>query len=288
MSWQAKKLRELVNRPGCTDSVGVWDAFSARVAEQEGFEFLTVLGSLVSWSLLGKTDYGYITETEMLDVARRIVQAVNVPILVDVDDGFGDAMIVRRTVQLFEQVGVAGLIIEDLKRPLRCSALGGGSMEPAEVMVHKVKAAVEARSDPNFVILARTDDYEGVDEILPRVAAYAKAGADMGFVQGLTSVGDMERVGKASPLPLLVVQVLGTKLPVVPPRNLETMGYKFHVYYPLFGHAARALRDFARGLKQALEDRTKVPSMEGGLGPMEIEEIMGLAADVELQREYQV
>ncbi len=275
MSWQAEKLRELVNRPGCTDSVGVWDAFSAKVAEQEGFEFLTVLGSLVSWSLLGRTDYGYITETEMLDVARRIVQAVNVPILVDVDDGFGDAMIVRRTVQLFEQVGVAGLIIEDLKRPLRCSALGGGSMEPAEVMVHKVRAA-------------RTDDYEGIDEILSRVAAYAKAGADMGFVQGLTSVEDMERVGKASPIPLLVVQVLGTKLPVVPPRNLEAMGYKFHVYYPLFGHAARALRDFARGLKQALEDRTKVPSMEGGLGPMEIEEIMGLAADVELQRKYQV
>jgi hypothetical protein len=85
-----------------------------------------------------------------------------------------------------------------------------------------------------------------------------------------------------------VIQVPGTKVPVVPPSNLEAMGYKFHVYYPLFGHAARALRDFVRGLKQALEDRTKVPSMEGGLGPMEIEEIMGLATDSELQRKYRI
>jgi len=288
MSWQAKKLRELINRPGCTDSVGVWDAFSARVAEQEGFEFLTVLGSMVSWSLLGKTDYGYITQTEMLDVARRIVQAVQVPIIVDVDDGFGDPMIVRRTVQLFEQVGVAGLIIEDLKRPLRCSALGGGSMEPAEVMVQKVKAAVEARSDPNFVIFARTDNYEGIDEIISRVAAYAKAGADMGFVQGLSSVEDMERVGKASPIPLMAIQVPGTMVPLVAPDKLEAMGYKVHLYYPLFGYAARALRNFVRELKQALENRTKVPSMEAGLGPMEVEYIMGLAADSELQGKYRV
>jgi len=144
----------LINRPGCTDSVGVWDALSARVVEQEGFEFLTVLSSMVSWSLLGKTDYGYITQTKMLDVARRIVQAVHVPITLDGDDGFGDPMIVRRAVQLFEQVGVTGLIIEDLKRPLRCSALGGDSMEPAEVMVQEVRATREIQS------IAITDNKE--------------------------------------------------------------------------------------------------------------------------------
>ena len=286
MSWQAKKLRELINRPGSTDAVSVWDAFSAKVAEQEGFEFLTLLGSMVSWSLLGKTDTGYITQTEMLDVARRVVQAVHVPIIVDADDGFGDPLIVRRTVQLFEQVGVAGLIIEDLKRPLRCSALGGGSMEPAEVMAQKVRAAVEARSDPNFVIFARTDDYEGIDEVISRVATYAKAGADMAFVLGFKRVEDMEKVGKASPIPLMAIQAPGTMLPLVPPHKLEAMGYKLLLYFPLFGYAARALCNFARELKKDLGDRTRVPSMEAGLTPMEFENIMGLAKDSELQERY--
>jgi len=286
MSRQAQKLRELIERPGATDGVGVWDAFSAKVAEQEGFEFLTILGSIVSWSLLGKTDTGYITQTEMLDVARRIVQAVDVPVIVDTDDGFGDPLMVRRTVQLFEQIGVAGVIIEDLKRPLRCSALGGGSMEPAVLMVQKIKAAVAARSDPNFVIFARTDDYEGIDEVISRVATYTKAGAEVGFVLGLKSVEDMERVGKASPIPLMAIEAPDTNMPLVPPDKLEAMGYKLHLYYPLFCHAARALRSFVKELKKDLGDRTKLPSTKGGLSPIEIENIMGLEKDSELQQKY--
>ena len=111
--------------------------------------------------------------------------------------------------QLFEQVEVAGLFIEDMKRPLRCSVMGGGSLGPAQVMVQKIRAAVEARGDPNFVIIARTDDYEGVDEVMSRVVAYGKAGADMAFVVGLQRIEDIERVGKDSPIPLMVPLLQG-------------------------------------------------------------------------------
>jgi len=155
---QAKQLREMLSRPGPIVSLGIWDAFSAIVAEQEGFELLTLFGSMTSWSLIGKPDSGNITQTEMLDAARRAIRATSVPVIVDCDDGFGDPLNVRRTVQLVEQLGAAGMYIEDLKRPLRCSALGGGRLIPSDDMVQKIRAAVEARTDPNIFNKARTDD----------------------------------------------------------------------------------------------------------------------------------
>ena len=167
MITQATRLREILGRPGPMVSIGVWDAFSAIVAEQEGFEVLTLFGSMASWSMIGKPDSGNITQTEMLDAARRIRRAVDVPVIVDCDDGFGDPMNVRRTVRLVEQIGAAGMYIEDLARP-RCSALGGGRLIPSNDMVQKIRAAVEARSNPEFFIMARTDDYEGVDEVVRR------------------------------------------------------------------------------------------------------------------------
>ena len=159
-------------------------------------------------------------------------------------------------------------------------------MEPAVLMVQKIKAAVAARTDPNFVIFARTDDYEGIDEVISRVATYTKAGAEVGFVLGLKSVEDMERVGKASPIPLMAIEAPDTNMPLVPPDKLEAMGYKLHLYYPLFCHAARALRSFVKELKKDLGDRTKLPSTKGGLSPIEIENIMGLEKDSELQQKY--
>ena len=157
MSEQTKRLRAILNGPKPLVSMGVWDPYSAMVAEQEGFESVTIFGSIVSWSHLGMTDTGYMTQTEIVDVTRRIVARVSVPVIVDCDDGFGDPINVRRTVQLIEQVGAAGLYIEDLSRPLRCSALGGGGIVPVEVMVQKIRAAVDARINPDFFIMARTE-----------------------------------------------------------------------------------------------------------------------------------
>ena len=289
MSQQARKLRELVARPEAILCVGVWDAFSARVAEQAGFDAVGIMGSLVSRSLIGKTDYGYITQTEMLDTARRIVQAIDIPALVDCDDGFGNAMNVRRTVKLFEQVGAAGIIIEDLKRPLRCSILGEGSAEPADIMVQKVRAAAEARNDPDLMIIARTDNFGDIDDVISRVASYGKAGADMAFVVGLRQVEDMERVGRESPLPLMAMQARDMVVPLVPPQTLDNMGCRIILYHrTLYGAATLAVKNAARKLRESLCDRTKIPSITDELSAAEQEEIVGLAEDLGLQQKYNI
>ena len=280
MKTQAKKLRELIARPGPIISMGVWDPFSAIVAEQEGFEVLTVFGSITSWAMIGKSDTGYITQTEMVDTARRVVQSVSTPVIVDCDDGFGDPINVIRTVKLVEQIGAAGLYIEDLSRPLRCSALGEGGMIPSDVMVQKIRAAVDARTDPDFVIIARTDAYEGADEMIVRARKYVEAGADMVLTIGLLTVADMKKVAAEAGVPLATLQAARTKMPFGPPNEVADMGYKiiFHVQ-TLFMAAAHSMRQAARELMEDLQKGDETPRLLPGQSPVEIEKSIGLDKD---------
>ena len=243
----------------------------------------------MSRSLIGKTDYGYITQTEMLDAARRIVQAVEIPVIVDCDDGFGNAMNVQRTVKLFEQVGVAAIIIEDLKRPLRCSILGEGSADKRETMVQKIRAAADARRDPSLMIISRTDYFGDLSDMNSRIAAYGNAGTDAAFTVGLRSIEDMEAVGKASPIPLMAMQGKNMAVPLVPPEKLAAMGFKLIVYHrTLYGAATLATLNAARQLKKSLKDRTQIPSMVDELPAETQEEMVGLAEDLELQKRYNI
>jgi 2-methylisocitrate lyase-like PEP mutase family enzyme len=277
---QAKKLRELLDRPGPVFSLGVWDPFSAMVAEQAGFEVLTVFGSITSWSMIGKTDTGYITQTEMVDASRRVVQAVSTPVIVDCDDGFGDPINVMRTVKLVEQIGAAGLYIEDLARPLRCSAMGEGGMIPSDVMVQKIRAAVDARTDPDFVIIARTDAYEGPDEMILRAKKYVEAGADMVLTIGLLNLEDMRRVASEAGVPLATLQAARTKMPFGPPNEVAEMGYKliFHVQ-TLFMAAAHSMRQAADQLMEDIKKGDETPRLLPGQTPVEIEKGIGLDDD---------
>ena len=287
MNEQAKSLRDLLSRPGPVVSLGVWDAFSAIVAAQEGFKLLTLFGSMASWSMIGKPDSGNITQTEMLDAARRIIRSVSVPVIVDCDDGFGDPMNVRRTVQLVEQLGAAGMYIEDLARPLRCSALGGGRLVPSDVMVQKIRAAVEARSDPNFFIMARTDDYEGLDEVVLRAKKYVAAGVDMILAIGLTSREAMAKVGKEAGVPISTIQAAGTRMPLLPRDTLAAMGFKVIFHVPtMFSAAAHAMRQAARDLKADLDAGTAQPRVMPGPNPVEMEKMVGLDEDDRLQVRY--
>jgi 2-methylisocitrate lyase-like PEP mutase family enzyme len=247
MNVQARKLREILARPEPLVSMGVWDPYSARVAEQEGFEVLTIFGSIVSWSLLGMTDTGYMTQTEVVDVTRRIVARVSVPVIVDCDDGFGDPINVRRTVQLVEQVGAAGLYIEDLSRPLRCSALGGGGEIPVEAMEQKIRAAVDARENPDFFLMARTDAYVPVDEIAARAKRYVEAGVDMVLVIGLSDPEDLRAVAQKAGVPMATIQADRTMHAFLAHNDLVDMGYRaiFHVQ-PMYMAAAQAMREAAR------------------------------------------
>jgi 2-methylisocitrate lyase-like PEP mutase family enzyme len=287
MNTPAKRLREILKRPGPMVSIGVWDAFSAIVAEQEGFEVLTLFGSMASWSMIGKPDSGNITQTEMLDAARRIIRAVSVPVIVDCDDGFGDPMNVRRTVQLVEQIGAAGMYIEDLRRPLRCSALGGGRLIPSDEMVQKIRAAVEARANPDFFIMARTDDYEGVDEVVARSKKYVAAGVDMILAIGLTSRDAMAKVGKEAGVPISTIQAAGTRMPMLPRDTLAGMGYKAIFHVPtMFSAAAHSMREAARQLKSDLDAGAAQPRVMPGPNPVEMEKMVGLDDDDKLNVRY--
>ena len=289
MSEQTKKLRALLSGPKPLVSMGVWDPYSAMVAEQEGFESVTIFGSLVSWSLLGMSDTGYMTQTEMVDVTRRIVARVSVPVIADCDDGFGDPINVRRTVQLIEQVGAAGLYIEDLSRPLRCSALGGGGEVPAAVMVQKIRAAVEARVNPEFFLMARTDAYVPVDEIARRAKLYVEAGVDMVLVIGLDKPEDLRAVAQKAGVPLATIQAERTVHAFVAHNELVDMGYKgvFHVQ-PMYLAAAQAMHEAARNRKADIEKGTDVPRVLPGPSPLDIETSIGLELDNELNTRYYI
>ena len=280
MSTQAKKLRRLIDRPGPIFSLGVWDSFSAIVAEQAGFEVLTLFGSVVSWAMIGKSDTGYITQTEMVDAARRVIQSVSTPVIVDCDDGFGDPINVIRTVKLIEQIGAAGMYIEDLSRPLRCSALGEGGMIPSDDMVKKIRAAVEYRNDPDFVIIARTDAYQGADEMIVRARKYVEAGADMVLTIGLLNLDDMRKVATEAEVPLATLQAARTKMPFGPPNEVADMGYKiiFHVQ-TLFMAAAHSMRQAAKELMEDLRKGDVTPRLLPGQSPVEIENSIGLDED---------
>jgi 2-methylisocitrate lyase-like PEP mutase family enzyme len=289
MSEQTKRLRAILNGPKPLVSMGVWDPYSAMVAEQEGFESLTIFGSLVSWSLLGMTDTGYMTQTEIVDVTRRVVARVTVPVIADCDDGFGDPINVRRTVQLIEQVGAAGLYIEDLSRPLRCSALGGGGEVPIEAMVQKIRAAVEARVNPEFFLMARTDAYVPVDEIALRARRYVEAGVDMVLVIGLNKPEDLRAVAQKAGVPLATIEAERTIHAFVAHNDLVDMGYKgiFHVQ-PMYLAAAHAMREAARNRKADIEKGTDVPRVLPGPSPVDIETTIGLELDTELNTRYYV
>ena len=289
MSEQIKKLREILARTEPLVSMGVWDPYSAMVAEQEGFEVLTIFGSMESWSQIGKTDTGYITQTEMVDAARRVVARVSVPVILDCDDGFGDPINVRRTVQLAEQTGIAGLYIEDLTRPLRCSAMGGGGLVPAEVMVQKIRAAVEAKVDPDFFIMARTDGYVSTDEIIDRARKYVAAGADMVLVIGFEDPEDLRKIAKNAGVPIATIQAARTMHAFLPHNELVEMGLRgvFHVQ-PMFMAAAHAMRETARSFKADIKKGTEKPALLPGPSPIEIEKTIGLAEDDAINDRYTV
>lgn len=183
-------LRNLINQKGIIVAPGAYDGFSAKIVEFTGFKVLYASGGGISRSLLGGPDVGLLTMTEMLNQVRNIVNAVNLPVISDADTGYGNPMNVIRTVREFEQAGVAAIHIEDQEMPKRCGHLKGKRLVTKHEMVQKIRAAIEAREDDDFVIIARTDAQAvyGLDDALERGHAYAEAGADVIFIESPASV----------------------------------------------------------------------------------------------------
>jgi len=222
-----RRLRDLINRKNGLVVPGAYDGVSARLVERAGFPVVYMTGYGVSASRLGLPDLGFAGLAEMADQARNMAAAISVPLISDADTGYGNALNVRRTVALYETAGVSGLHLEDQQLPKRCGHLSGKTVVSAEEFAGKIRAAVDARTDPDLVIIARTDAIavNGLDDALRRGEAAVEAGADMLFVEAPTTEAQIERVAQTFDTPLLFNYAPGGRSPLVPFARLRELGY---------------------------------------------------------------
>src|SRR5579871_2204260 len=226
-----RRFRDLLKQPGIIRSLGAHDVFTARLIEAAGLETVFLGGFGTSASLLGLPDVGFLTLTEMADAVRRMAQRVGIPVVADGDTGHGDLHNVARTIREFERAGAAGILLEDQVAPKRCGHFAGKQIIPAGEMVLKLRAALAAREDPDFVIVARTDAraVEGLEGAIARANRYGAAGADVCFIEAPESRAELERVPRAVNYPLLVNMLTGGATPILPVDELERLGYKIVV-----------------------------------------------------------
>jgi len=218
--------KEIFVIPGCHD------ALSAKIVELVGFKAVTMGGYAASAASLAKPDVSLLTLPEYANIARNIVQAVDLPLFVDGDTGHGNVTNVGRTVRVFENAGVAALFIEDQVFPKRCGHMEGKQIIPTAEMVAKVKAAVDARVDEDLVIMARTDAIAvyGIDDAIERANLYREAGADLIFVEAPRSVEEMRRINTNVDAPTLAIQLEGGKTPLLTTKDLQEIGFSVVVY----------------------------------------------------------
>lgn len=211
---------------------GVYDCIGARLVEQAGFEAMYLTGSGMSMSALGAPDVGLMSFSEVLDSASRVADVVSVPVIVDADTGYGGPLNVIRTVRAFERAGVSGIQIEDQAWPKKCGHEGGRNLVSINEMVGRIKAAVDARIDPDLVIVARTDARtdQGLDAALERAALYAEAGADVLFVESPENKDELAEVARRLNVPVLANMVEGGRTPILPADVLTQLGFSLAIY----------------------------------------------------------
>ena len=248
------RLRALLESGQTIVAPGAFDPLSARLVEEAGFPAVYMTGFGTSAALIGRPDVGLLTMTEMAGNAARIADCVDVPVIADADTGYGNPLNVIRTVGAYEAAGVAGIHIEDQVAPKKCGHMEGKLVIPAEEMVQKVRAAVEARTQPDFVIIARTDARapEGLERALQRGRMYRAAGADALFIEALTSEAEAREAIEAFPgVPLLFNWAEGGKTPPISLERVKELGYRI-VIFPIAallaatGGMRRILREIAQ------------------------------------------
>jgi 2-methylisocitrate lyase-like PEP mutase family enzyme len=249
------RMRALLKKPGCVIAPGVADALGARLVAMEGFEAVYMTGFGTSLTRLGMPDVGLLTETEMVDNAARIVDASQLPVIADADTGYGNPVNVRRTIRDYERAGVAGVHLEDQQWPKRCGHLSGKRVIPTAEMVAKLKSACDARRDPDFLIIARTDAIavEGLQAAFDRAQAYREAGADVLFVEAPVGVEQVREVSKRfAGVPLLYNMAASGKTPDLPADELGRLGFKLAIFPNWMLLAAiPAMQNLLRELKRA-------------------------------------
>jgi methylisocitrate lyase len=247
------RLKELILAPEILVMPGAHDSLVARIIEQAGFQAVTLGGYPATANLLGKPDVSLLSMTEMVEYTRRICGAVDIPVFTDGDTGYGNVTNVYRTVKEMERAGAAGMFIEDQVFPKRCGHMEGKQVIPAEEMVAKIKAALDARTDPDFVIMARTDALavHGIAEAIRRGNLYRETGADLIFVEAPQTIEDMKKINREIDAPTLANNVEGGKSPLLTAKKLESIGYNV-VVFPIASTycIAKAVTDLMRELKE--------------------------------------
>ena len=281
------RFRQLLAEPGPVILPGCYDALGARLIQQAGFDAVYMTGFGASASLLGRPDVGLLGLSEMADHAARIVAATDLPVIADADTGYGNPINVIRTIQAYERAGVAGVHIEDQVLPKRCGHMEGKVVVPAAEFEAKVRAAVEARRNPDFVIIARTDARapHGMDDALARARAAKAAGADILFVEALQSMDELKLVAsELSDIPLLFNWAEGGKTPPLTRDEIAELGFAM-IIMPISTLlvATRAMQEVLVKLK---EDGTPAEAVKDMPAFDEFTDIIGLPEIVELETKF--
>lgn len=281
------RLRQLLAREKILVAPGAYDALVAKIIAKVGFEAIYMTGAGISYTCLGTPDIGLLTMTEMVQRAAYICEATELPVMADGDTGYGNALNVIRTVRDYERAGVACIQLEDQILPKRCGHLSGKALVSVEEMVGKIKAACDARRDPDFLIMARTDAraVEGLDAALERGHRYIEAGADILFIEAPQSKEEMERICREfHGVPLLANMVEGGKTPLLTAGELQDIGYKI-VIFP--GAATRLV---AKALTELMVELKAKGTTREYLERMyifdELNEILGLQVFKELEKKF--
>ena len=280
-------MRDRLSRSPLLLAPGVYDALTALLAEQAGFEAIYLSGASIAYTRLGRPDIGLVTASEVADTLENIRERVSLPVIVDADTGFGNALNVARTVKQFERAGATVIQLEDQVTPKRCGHLDGKALVSADEMAGKIKAALDARGDA--LIMARTDAIavEGLDKAMERAERYLAAGADVLFVEAPRTTDEMQAVtGRfAKRIPLLANMVEGGKTPVMDAKSLEALGYRIAIFP---GGLARCLTFAAQEYFAALKRDGTTAALRGRMLDLQgLNRIIGTPQMLALGKRYE-
>ena len=265
---------------------GVYDALTAKIAEDVGFETAFQTGYGTSASLLGMPDFGFLNAGETLENAKRIINSVNIPILVDIDTGYGNPLNVWKIVKDLERIGAKGIFLEDQVWPKRCGHMAGKTVIPKEEYILKLQAAIDAREDNEFIIVARTDSLAqfGIEEAIERGKEYKRIGADVIFIEAPKTIDQMELIAKEIKAPLLANMIEEGITPNLTANQLKKMGFKM-VVFPL-----SALYSATFAIKQTLQTLKKTGTTKELKNKMitfqEFNDLVNLSAYNRLEKKY--
>jgi 2,3-dimethylmalate lyase len=283
---KAEMIRQSLKKSGQLIMPGVYDALSARIATTAGFEVIFISGYSVAATMLGEPDFGILTQTEMLSAAQRICSVTDLPVIVDADTGYGNAINVIRTVDELIRIGAAGMFLEDQVWPKRCGHMKGKQVIPLDEQLKKLQAAIDAKKNRDFFIVARTDALQalGLNEAISRGIAFKQAGADAVFIEAPETKEQMLAISRSVPGPLVANMLERGATPLMGPQELRDLGFDLIVWplAPLYS-AAKSLNEVYTTLRR---EGTTVEILDRLMHFDEFNRIVGLEEKYQLDDKY--